>query len=177
MKPENMKCVSVALARAACAGLILGVLAWSPPAARAASPGSEVGVTRKVGIGFIVGEPTGLSGKYWLTRTEAMDFGAAWSFVDESSFHIHADYLVHDFSLFTVDHGRMPLYYGIGGRLKFADQSRLGVRGVIGLDFITDGAPVDVFAEIAPVLDLVPRTDFTLMGGVGVRIYFAPSWQ
>jgi hypothetical protein len=32
--------------------------------------------------------------------------------------------------------------------------------------------PVDIFIELAPILDLVPETDFTVNGAVGVRYFF-----
>ena len=153
------------------------VILISLPAAPARADSVGVGSARKVGIGFILGEPTGLSGKYWLTHTDAVDFGAAWSFVHEASFQLHADYLFHDFSVFHPSEGRMPLYYGIGGRLRFSHASRLGVRGVLGLNYMFDTAPVDAFVELAPVLDIAPKTEFNLMGGIGVRFFFGPAWQ
>ena len=50
-----------------------------------------------MGAGIILGEPTGVSLKYWLTETSALDAGFTWSFVDENAFQIQADYLIHNF--------------------------------------------------------------------------------
>ena len=43
-----------------------------------------------LGLGAIVGEPTGLNGMVWTGRTTAIDFAAAWSSVEEPSFEMHA---------------------------------------------------------------------------------------
>ena len=53
---------------------------------------ASVSQDRGFGLGIIVGEPTGVSMKGWLTATTAVDGGLAWSFVKGTSFHIHADY-------------------------------------------------------------------------------------
>lgn len=72
------------------------------------------------GIGIIVGEPTGISVKNWLTHKTALDFAVAWSFSGrEDALHVHGDYLIHDFSLIPVDEEQLPVYYGIGVRYFF----------------------------------------------------------
>ena len=126
------------------------------------------------GLGIIVGEPTGLSGKLWLSKTSAIDGAVAWSFEGEDAFHLHGDYLLHSFNLIRVDKGKLPLYYGIGGRIKFTedDDARVGLRIPVGLAYIFSGERVDIFLEIVPLLDLVPDTDFSLNGGIGVRYFF-----
>jgi len=151
-------------ALAAAAGLV-ALIAFGG-AAPAAAQGEHFG------LGFILGEPTGICGKYWLSQTEAMDWAAAWSFVDEKALNLQLDYVIHDFGVFHVSRGALPLYYGIGGRLKFEDDSRLGLRGVLGLDYLFAQHPVDVFVEIAPLVDLAPKTDFGLSGAIGMRIFF-----
>jgi len=126
------------------------------------------------GLGIIVGEPTGLSGKLWLGKTTAIDGAVAWSFEGEDAFHLHMDYLLHSFDLIRVDKGKLPLYYGIGGRIKFdeEDNARVGLRIPVGLEYIFTGERVDIFLEIVPLLDLIPDTDFSLNGGIGVRYFF-----
>ena len=76
-----------------------------------------------IGIGVIVGEPTGLSLKKWIGDDRALDAGIAWSFSENDSLHLHADYLFHRFDLLSCSgaRGRLPVYFGIGGRLKLKE--------------------------------------------------------
>jgi hypothetical protein len=123
------------------------------------------------GIGLILGEPTGISGKYWIGSTTAVDGGVAWSFVDDGALHLHSDFLKHSFGLIEVEQGAMPVYYGGGARMSIGEDFRFGIRGVVGLNYHFGNAPVDVFIEIAPIFDLIPATTFYLNGGVGVRYF------
>ncbi len=125
------------------------------------------------GIGIIIGEPTGISMKGWVSQTNAIDGGLAWSFAHETSFHIHADYLWHAFHVFKTTE-TIPLYYGIGGRIKTGrhEDPRIGVRVVGGIEYIFKNAPVDLFLEFAPIVDLAPSTDLDGNAGFGVRFYF-----
>ena len=130
------------------------------------------------GLGIIAGEPTGLSAKAWLGGTVAVDAAAAWSVYHYEALHVHADLLHHNFDLIRVESGDLPVYYGIGGRLKLANAGRgeadlrLGVRVPVGLSYIFEAAPVDVFLEVAPLLDLIPKTEFGVNAAVGARYYF-----
>lgn len=124
------------------------------------------------GLGVIFGEPTGLSGKYWISQRNAVDGGLAWSFKKNGYLHLHGDYLWHFTGVFP-DADRLVLYAGPGGRIGFAGtQSVIGIRIVGGLAYDIRGAPMDVFFEIAPVVDLLPQTAGSLNGGIGVRYYF-----
>ena len=124
------------------------------------------------GVGIILGEPTGFSAKHWLSPTTAIDGAIAWSFIDGGAFHIHADYLLHSFRLINVPEGKLPFYYGIGGRLKTSDDTQLGVRVPLGLAYLFQTAPVDIFLEIVPILDFIPETDFRINAALGARYYF-----
>jgi len=89
--------------------------------------------------------------------------------------YLHGDYLWHRYELDPEEfEGTLPYYFGVGCRvlLHEGNDSRLGVRLPIGLDYLFEGGRFDVFIEVAPVLDLVPDTDFDLSGGVGARFYF-----
>ena len=124
------------------------------------------------GIGVIFGEPTGLSAKMWTTKSTGFDLGLAWSFSGNGNFHIHGDYLFHNFGVFGVSKGSLPLYIGIGGRIVFQDDTKVGVRFPIGLEYFFDDWPIAVFGEVVPILDLAPSTDGDINGGLGVRFYF-----
>jgi hypothetical protein len=127
------------------------------------------------GLGVIFGEPTGVSFKYWTSRTIAFDAAAAWSFVNGGSFQIHADLLFHSFDVFRVERGRMALYYGFGGRVKTktdTEGARVSFRLPIGISYELERAPVEIFVEVAPMLDLTPKTQGNIGGGIGFRYYF-----
>lgn len=137
-----------------------------------------------LGLGVIVGEPTGLSLKYWLSDERAFDAAAAWSFSENDSFQIHTDYLIHNFDLIDPVElsGRLPVYYGVGGRLKLKndndgkgrndDDALFGIRFPLGITYLFADAPLDFFAEVVPILDIAPDTDIDINAAIGVRLYF-----
>lgn len=133
-----------------------------------------------LGVGVMVGEPTGLSVKYWLDDRQAIDGAAGWSFSGKDSFHLHADYLVHRFDFFDHPEDAEGLagtafYYGVGARLKdkdHDDDTAFGIRIPLGITHLFDDAPFDLFAEVVPLVDLTPDVDLDLNVAVGLRFYF-----
>lgn len=140
------------------------------------------------GAGLILGEPTGISLKGWLSKDRAIDGAVAWSFWHSPSFRVHADYLFHNMDLIKLSKGKLPLYFGPGVRLltwtggEYREHGRwvryegsrvdLGVRFPVGLDYLPVRAPVDVFLEVVPTLDLLPSTSFDFDAAIGVRYWF-----
>jgi hypothetical protein len=125
------------------------------------------------GLGVIVGEPTGVAAKYWLSNRTAFAGAVAWSFADEGAFHIHGDYLWHYFDRVKVEKGRLPLYLGVGGRFKAVnDDALLGVRFPLGVCYLLENAPVDFFLEVVPLLDLAPETELRGNAAFGFRYFF-----
>lgn len=124
------------------------------------------------GLGIILGEPTGISAKKWLDDKSALDGAVAWSLVTPSSFHLHADYLYHNFNIFNVKKGKLPLYFGIGFRIRIGDEDRVGIRIPVGICYLFEQSPLDIFFELGPVLDLTPATRLRLTSSVGIRYFF-----
>lgn len=125
------------------------------------------------GMGIIVGEPTGLSAKLWTGSSNSFNFAAAWSFKGPGALLAQTDYVWHSFDLIPVATGKLPLYYGIGGRVIFYDDDlAVGVRIPVGLNYIFASAPIDIFLEVVPVMNLIPSTDFDVNGGLGIRFFF-----
>lgn len=138
------------------------------------------------GVGVMLGEPTGLSLKQWRDQNRAWAAGLAWSFADNPSLHFHMDTLSHTGTPFqtrrrTAIQENPVFYYGIGGRIKLesgsdnrrnANDSLLGIRVPLGLSYDLRDLPVDLFVEIVPILDVVPRTDLSLNAAVGIRYFF-----
>lgn len=147
---------------------ILGTLiALQPDPARAQE---AIDTNGNFGIGVMVGEPTGISVKNWLSGSSAFDVGAAWSLGNRNeAIHLHADYLMHSW---FADAEGLAFYYGIGGRVIFADDPTAGIRVPIGLNYVFTEVPFDLFVEAVPILDLTPDFEFAGNGAVGVRYYF-----
>ena len=123
------------------------------------------------GVGFIAGNPTGVSLKGWTGKTMAYDAAIAWNF-GNNSLGVHADLLWHQFDFIKVAKGKLPLYYGFGATTVLSDDFGLGVRGVVGLDYMFDGVPLDLFLEAAPTFSFLPGTDFDIGFGLGMRYFF-----
>ena len=126
------------------------------------------------GLGVVLGEPTGISAKFWLTPGTALDFGLGYSFTSSNSvFDFYADYVFHSSDMINSTEN-FVVYYGPGARLKIKEDSdsRLGVRGVIGILWLPRGTNFDLFIEVAPILDIIPATKFDFSGGIGGRYFF-----
>ena len=126
------------------------------------------------GAGIILGEPTGVSMKLWTGGSTAVQGAVAWSFTEHTNLHLHADYIWHRWNLIQVEKGSLPLYFGVGGRLRLRDEidDTLGVRFPVGLAYEFADAPFDLFLELVPVLDLTPSSEFDLNAALGGRYYF-----
>lgn len=124
------------------------------------------------GVGIVLGEPSGLTAKLWLTESSALDGVAAWSFQDTGSFYFHADYLLHFHDLIPAEQGIVPLYLGAGGNLALQDNPHIGARVPVGIEYIFQEIPVEIFLEAAPGIGIYPETELQMGGGLGVRFYF-----
>lgn len=138
------------------------------------------------GAGIILGEPTGISLKGWLSADRAVDGAVAWSLLEGGYFSVHADYLFHNMDLIHLKKGKMPLYYGPGLRMRTWNSGRyrdrhhydggtgmsLGVRFPVGLAYLPAKGPVDLFLELVPGLELIPATWFDISGAIGARYWF-----
>jgi hypothetical protein len=136
------------------------------------------GYAHRFGAGVILGEPTGASLKYWLNDTMAIDGAIGASFNDDndddSDFYLHSDILWHNFDLLKVPKGQLPVYFGVGALVRFRDDedNQVGVRIPVGLSYMFDNLPIDIFAEIAPAIDVAPDVQGEITGGIGIRFWF-----
>lgn len=146
-----------------------------PPITRSQPADSGVGLDGKLGVGVMVGEPSGGNLKFWLTDTLALDGAIGWSFRDDTDLYLHSDILWHYFNVSSASQGRLAFYTGAGGLVRFRDNHRddeFGIRMPLGVSYTFEKSPMDVFVEFAPAIDLSPnvRADFT--GGIGIRYWF-----
>jgi hypothetical protein len=126
------------------------------------------------GLGITLGVPTGGNGKYFIDKYNALNGGFGWSPDSDHDFHIYADYLYHIYSLINSGSGETPIYLGVGTRAVFRDHqdNKAGFRFPLGVEHLFKSAPLGVFAEIVPVFNVSPDTEFDLEGVVGARFYF-----
>jgi hypothetical protein len=119
-------------------------------------------------LGVIVGEPTGLSAKFWTSGNSAIDFAAAWSSGGDT-IHIHSNYLAHMWL-----NNRSAFYVGLGGRVLLKDSSELAARVPLGLQINLARGRLGLFMELAPMLDIIPETGsgIDINGALGLRFRF-----
>lgn len=165
--------------------LVLIIVSSSLPRSTSASQSSEK--LGEFGAGIILGNPSGLSGKLWLERKQAIDFGLAFSL--SSYFQVFSDYLLHFPNAFGKRGefvSRLSPYIGIGGTLAIStgsdqnsrpfsdrkDFTGLGVRIPLGIEWIPQTPSIGVFIELVPGLFIIPGTEGFLNWGMGARYYF-----
>ncbi len=133
----------------------------------------------KLGAGFILGDPTGITGKYYVSSADALDFGLGASYGD--GFYLYCDYLRHFPGVFPVR--ELALYLGGGGGFHHHDSdsdrnhhkdeyNSLECRVPLGVEYTLDKAPLGIFAEIVPALQVIPDIESDIRGGIGIRYYF-----
>lgn len=128
----------------------------------------------RVGAGFILGEPTGVNVKLMLVKGTAIDMAAAWTLSGNNELQLHGDYLYHRYDVFQARKGRVPLFFGFGGRVRFVENADnlVGLRFPVGVGYEFADAPFDVFFELVPILDIAPDSNFDLEAAVGGRFWF-----
>lgn len=147
----------------------------------------------KFGLGLELGGPSGLSGKYFLTGSTALDFGLGW--IDDDYYgyrygrrgvHLYIDHLWHPVELVNAEPFKLPFYVGVGLRLwdwednDGVDGDVIGVRVPLGLAFDFNNIPLDIFITLALVADLFvddyadryDRFGLHLEGSIGARFWF-----
>ena len=156
-------------------GIFFG-LSLSIPLSLAAAAGSS---SRNLGVGVILFCPTGFSLKYLLQNDAAIDGAVGWSNDDVD---VHGDYLLHRNHLLVEKGWSLNLHYGVGGRILVRKQrdtrqddnkhdNNAGVRLPLGLDVTTGKLNLEIFGELALIMDFINETSAELGLALGVRYY------
>jgi hypothetical protein len=156
---------------------------------------TEVGYGRKFGLGIVLGDPTGLSAKWWIASTNALDFGLGFygygfsdnCYIDGAGRQV-CNRFGYNAGTFNMDYlwqsnivrstAQLDWHVGVGGRAWWVgncvgDCFAAGARAPIGLDLMFNNPSfIEVFFEIAFVFYVVPGFDFGPEGGLGIRFYF-----
>ncbi len=125
----------------------------------------------KLGLGVYLGAPTGVTGKYLLSKTNSVDLLLAWRFNDDFFAQGHYNFNISELERYK--NGVFNLYAGPGlfFRASSKKDDSFGVSGNFGVNYFLKGK-YEFFFELSPKVGLVPGTDFDLTGGIGFRFYF-----
>lgn len=158
--------------------LVIAAAIGAPSSAQARSGGP-------FGLGAEIGDPSGLSFKYFLGGNNALDGTVGFNLGKNVDWlQVNLDYLFHFPQRWGG--GEWLPYVGIGGKLRAWDDHHdyrgdwydddddfaFGVRIPLGLAWHPGRAPIDIFAEIVPGLWVLPGTNFDFDFALGVRFFF-----
>ncbi|MBV6441415.1 MAG: hypothetical protein DYG98_03140 [Haliscomenobacteraceae bacterium CHB4] len=135
---------------------------------------------QNVGVGFQVGDPTGLNLHFRNTKPMRLDILFAWDFNDHDDDRDFFFVNVHGLWFKPIG-GSEPFnfYYGPGAFIGVRERNRknddddetvLGASGNFGINY--EFPRVDIFLQLTPRLELISDTDFDIGGGLGVRFFF-----
>jgi hypothetical protein len=144
----------------------------------------RIGTGDNFGFGIILGEPTGLTAKFYTGHGRAIviDLGASYF----GSPRLSGDYIWH-FDAFNSD--VTSLYAGPGVVIGFgesrgiwysrngkfyvrdSDGIGIGVRGVFGFNFIPRRTPLEFFLELGVLVGLAPDFGSAVDAALGMRFY------
>jgi len=144
----------------------------------------RVGSGDNLGFGIILGEPTGLTLKYYTEPREALVFNLGASYF--GSPRLSADYFWH-FDAFNSDvaaiYAGPGVVFGFGegrgfwykdkGGVFFRDDNEfgLGVRGMFGINLLLRRTPLEFFVELGVLLGLAPDFGSGVDAALGMRFY------
>jgi len=125
----------------------------------------------KLGAGVVLGVPFGVTAKYALDGRYAVQSHAG---VSDGDFTMNADFLRNFNEILPrkVKGTRMPLYAGLGLKIKSERETFAGIRFVGGISMFHSSQRYEFFAEVAPVLRLAPNEGGAFDGAFGMRRWF-----
>lgn len=152
--------------------------------ARANSPGAG-----RWGLGLMLGSPTAITGKYWMSQTHTIDlnlgFGPGNWTMFFGDFHWNFPGIFGSSSKFVSE---LNGYVGLGAGFSawssgiycnrwYCDNTRSSgtavfVRGPFGVEWAPNSPPIGVFIELAPFITLTPSTSSSVDVAIGIRYYF-----
>jgi hypothetical protein len=123
------------------------------------------------GIGVILGNPTGISVKYWTGERIALDASLGYMIAREEHLMLSADFLAHLWS-FDSEGDRIRLYLGAGAGLGFISDISLSLRLPLGASYFFSSFPMEFFAELDPLFQLTGPGG----SGPGIGGYLGAHW-
>lgn len=131
--------------------------------------------TDAVGFGGQLGEPSGITLKFYDAQGPSYDFLAAWDLDDRFFLNAHA--LFENNIQANIDPD-LHWIIGPGGFIGLFDtpspvddEALIGISGTVGLNLVFNRR-VELYGRLTPRLELLPETEGDAGGGLGLRYYF-----
>jgi hypothetical protein len=141
------------------------LLAGSREATAQSSRGGDVG------LGIVLGDPTGFSAMFRLGGAGALDLAIGIDVFGDDDFYVHLEYVHFLTDLSRGGTAGLIPYVGIGG-FFVTDVDFIGARAPFGLAIEFNRAPIQIFGELALFLLLDPDVDLDVGGAIGFRYFF-----
>ncbi len=132
------------------------------------------------GLGLMIGEPTAVSGKYFIGRESAIDGGLGLSIIN-NGFWFHSDYIYQLWDVFDTTRD-LPVYFGAGGVIhkreiketnkEKEDKIDFGPRILVGAEFHPRKYRFSFFGEVAFNIFILHELDIAPGLAFGMRYYF-----
>lgn len=153
-----------------------------------AQEGSTPDTPGALGLGIVVGSPTGITGKWVAGKSIAFDAAVGIGFGED--LHVHADWLYEGDTLLAEEGATLRWFAGVGGRFEYDEHNRrdgngnngdrrdhedvdLGPRVPVGLELrFASVKSLELFAEIALGIEVIDDPGLTFDGGIGGRWFF-----
>ena len=121
------------------------------------------------GAGLIIGDPTGITGKFWLKNGCALDGGVGL----DGTPTLYGDYLWHSWKVLPqTSGGKFPAYLGVGVQIGNSSHDGSGLRLVAGAAYWLPRNPLEIFLELVPLFRFSSDDRINLNLGLGLRYYF-----
>jgi hypothetical protein len=153
--------------------LVLAILlgAASPAAAQERDRGA-------LGLGLILGSPTGLSLEYSLGESSSLHFALGVDGFDnrgrDDDFYFHVMWRFYLAELASTPDFTLPVYIGVGPFVSDLgdDNIGLGARVPFGIAMSFANAPIDIFLEIPVYLQVIDDVDLAIGAALGFHYFF-----
>jgi len=128
-----------------------------------------------LGLGVILGNPTGINVNWQLESNRALDLQLGWS---PRMQHLNATYQIWFPRAFNADGVIFDWYYGFGihrfyhERVRRNERMEIGLRIPFGLAHqLREYPAISFFGELGPTINFVEESSFIIDFGLGVRFY------
>ncbi len=155
--------------------LLLGLGLLAPTVAEAGQ--SDVSDERRLGVGLGLGDPSTVTGRFYMNQTTSIQIDLGWSTWGWGGVYVGPAWLYAPPAFYSQNGVDVRAHVGIGAFLvgdtfRRVDPLYLGPRVPVGVDFDLWDAPVQVFADFALAATVVPRFDLGFDLAIGGRYYF-----